>query len=544
MTVTPTFGATKIEKIVSRPEIVPKLKWAVAVTTCDRPEPTLSRTVDSLISTGWKDIDLFSDGPISNSIPKNFFQRPNREGVRVHDRPTRLGAYGNFVCAASELFQTYSDRDYFLFVQDDVVFSKNCRAYLDATLSEKPKGAVWSLYCSGTDYTDFDKKYGDAYGWKETRRGWGMMGALTVVFSAADLISFLSSQSTWLHRITRGPKATRQVDAEIGLWAQNNRTPAMFHHPSLAQHIGEKSSIYPSIKAMSDRRSSVTFVGEDFDALSFLKKNAKPILASPKRKEVQRIGLYGPLGLSPEGFVTARLADIELTRSVLCVPQAGFPVRPTTFETPIIYCASGTNSQKIGDAFRNVDAIVATVPMTPQAISWAKANDKDIVALVTDTPKKTNDPKDNPWAATLRASSLALTPWKEKIDYLGQLGARSVLGAVPAILGASGEDPPKEREGFWGPVETLKQGRHNNRVYFTNQPSKAKEELPEGVHIFNLNSEDHESLNEVIESLSLLFGKDLDGFSLPLAIRDEPQHYELIPDADFSAFLTENIRRF
>jgi hypothetical protein len=56
------------------------------------------------------------------------------------------------------------------------------------------------------------------------------------------------------------------ASAILAEWAQRQQLPVYYHAPSLAQHIGETSTVWPGAGNSGLRRAS-TFVGEDFDAL-------------------------------------------------------------------------------------------------------------------------------------------------------------------------------------------------------------------------------------------------------------------------------------
>lgn len=59
------------------------------------------------------------------------------------------------------------------------------------------------------------------------------------------------------------------VDGIIGKWARRQGVDVFFCYPSLADHIGDTSTIHPKAPNAGTRRSS-TFVGEKYDATDLL----------------------------------------------------------------------------------------------------------------------------------------------------------------------------------------------------------------------------------------------------------------------------------
>jgi hypothetical protein len=59
------------------------------------------------------------------------------------------------------------------------------------------------------------------------------------------------------------------VDGIIGKWARRQGVDVFFCYPSLADHIGDTSTIHPKAPNDGTRRSS-TFVGKVYDATDLL----------------------------------------------------------------------------------------------------------------------------------------------------------------------------------------------------------------------------------------------------------------------------------
>jgi len=57
----------------------------------------------------------------------------------------------------------------------------------------------------------------------------------------------------------------KNIDCVVGRWCREAGRPFYVHAPSLAQHVGETSTLTPAAAA-SGRRAATTFIGEDADA--------------------------------------------------------------------------------------------------------------------------------------------------------------------------------------------------------------------------------------------------------------------------------------
>jgi hypothetical protein len=72
-----------------------------------------------------------------------------------------------------------------------------------------------------------------------------------------------------LHR-RRGPShALKLIDVVVGQWAERNQLSAWSFFPSLCQHVGHTSTIWPETED-EVKRQAISFVGEAFDALRLM----------------------------------------------------------------------------------------------------------------------------------------------------------------------------------------------------------------------------------------------------------------------------------
>jgi hypothetical protein len=230
------------------PDLAPKRsrqqvrKWAVGVTTAPRPQDTLARTLESLCAAGWPDPALFIDA--AAKIPERFAHLPGTF------RDARLGAWPNYYLAMAELLLRSPDADAFLIAQDDVVFPGgiNVREYLEAALWPGERPGLVSLYCSSA-YTK------DAPGWY-LHKGLWVWGALAMVFPRELAREFVLDGRVFNHRRDRLNNGLANIDLVIGTWAMRRRIAVWHTTPSLVQHIGECSAIWPSSRADGPRRAS------------------------------------------------------------------------------------------------------------------------------------------------------------------------------------------------------------------------------------------------------------------------------------------------
>lgn len=227
----------------------PVRTWAVGMTTAPRRTPTIERSLASLSEAGWNDVRLFAEP--GSHIPNRFTHLP------VTWRESRLGPWPNYFLALHELLLRNPSADAFLLAQDDVLFApgdhqQSLRQYLQTQLWPDSRTGAVSLYTSAAYATN-------RKGWHKLNRRW-IWGALAFVYSRDALVDFLSNSAVrW--RLEGKAGGLRNIDVVVGNWqVQRNRT-IWFCSPSLAQHIGETSTIWPNARATGKRRAR-DFLGD------------------------------------------------------------------------------------------------------------------------------------------------------------------------------------------------------------------------------------------------------------------------------------------
>ena len=203
-------------------QMKPVSKWAVGVTTAARPTPTLERTLRSLDRAGWPEYHVFED-----------FER--------------AGSWPNWIGTLRSLIERYPGADAYMTVQDDAVFCRRLRKYLEDSLWPASETALCSPYCPAPYMRP-------PRGWHRENRGWYLIGALCWVIHPESARSMV----TELEQV----ESRSRVDARVGQWAANAGRSVWYHTPSLVQHTGCGNSALGD-SSMSDIRRAADFIGED-----------------------------------------------------------------------------------------------------------------------------------------------------------------------------------------------------------------------------------------------------------------------------------------
>jgi hypothetical protein len=201
------------------------------VTTAPRRQPTLSGCLDSLLRAGWERPRLFVDGPVA--VEARFADLP------VTVRETRVGAWPNFYLALAEMLMREPKADAFFLIQDDVLLydRRDLRRYLEECLwPADPVGAV-SLFCSST-YTR------PQAGWHAPEAPW-VWGAQTFLFPRASAKRLVADPDVLEHRWSGRNQGLANIDVVVGEWAARHGLAVYCPTPSLAQHVGHTSTLWP-----------------------------------------------------------------------------------------------------------------------------------------------------------------------------------------------------------------------------------------------------------------------------------------------------------
>ena len=229
--------------------------WVVGILHGPREENYLNRTWKSLEDAGWENPIIFSDG-----VEYDWSKQTRR------DEP--LGAFGNFCCALMELFMRCPRDGNILLIQDDVVFCRNTREYLESivfpTHASHAKIYIPSIAEDELRKTrDLDEK---ARGFHELRGPVSSYGAQAYVFTHQQAMALLLSYPLLYHRHNNS-RGHKNIDGAVYRTTANRNKHEYVHVPSLCQHIGQTSSLGHEWQRQS---TSTTFPGEKFDAMELL----------------------------------------------------------------------------------------------------------------------------------------------------------------------------------------------------------------------------------------------------------------------------------
>jgi hypothetical protein len=179
-------------------------------------------------------------------VPEKF---AHLAGV-LRDPP--VGCWPNYYLALSELLMRHPDADALLLAEDDALFydAESLRDYLEQILWPESHPCIVSLYCSSA-YT------APEIGWRRLPIRWGL-GALAFVFPRRVAQNLVLDLRVCGHRWIRWQEEHQglaNTDLVIGSWAWRKRIPVWYPTPSLVQHIGVTSTLYPYHPPTGERRA-------------------------------------------------------------------------------------------------------------------------------------------------------------------------------------------------------------------------------------------------------------------------------------------------
>jgi len=221
------------------------VEWSYGVTTCPQRLTTLlPRTLVSLAKSGFDCPRLFVDGPgVVRGDPP------------VTQRDSPVGAYGNWILAAWEIYVRSPQARFYAIFQDDLVMCLSVKEYIESC--ELPTTAYFNLFTFATNENIIFSK---PKGWhRSDQLG---KGGLALVFPHDAMVALLKDG----HTVNKPqlPNGHKNLDGAVqhALVAGAKFTEYV-HQPSLTQHIGRVgtlgNAIHPDAK---------TFPGEQFNAMS------------------------------------------------------------------------------------------------------------------------------------------------------------------------------------------------------------------------------------------------------------------------------------
>jgi hypothetical protein len=216
-------------------------EWAVGVTTAPRIQPVLENCLESLTQAGWKRPLLVIDAPVRISEP--FDKLP----FTLRDQS--VGAWPNYHLALTELLLRHPRACAYMVVQDDALFyhGESLPAYLERILWPGRTSCLVSLYCSDADTA------GEP-GWHPSE-GEMQSGPLALAFPRDLAKAFVNDRSVFEHRWDSDELRATSIGDVISSWAHQHGVPVWLPTPSLVQHIGETSTLWPQARAKGTRQA-------------------------------------------------------------------------------------------------------------------------------------------------------------------------------------------------------------------------------------------------------------------------------------------------
>lgn len=218
-------------------------RWKVGITVAKRKISYVDATYQSLLDAGWNEGDIWLFCEPSVDLDRVY---PN---IVTHD--VTLGEYRNWAFALKAL--SAFDADAYFTVQDDVVFCRGLREYLDRVLWPQLNCGFISPFCPSI-YAN-----GNKWHWIRKHVGKNFLMAQTLIFPRDSVIQIVNST------VFKNYNHEWHVDNFVGMWAMNYQRPPYFHNPSLAQHIGEHSAVWDGTETLDDYRIANNFVGINYE---------------------------------------------------------------------------------------------------------------------------------------------------------------------------------------------------------------------------------------------------------------------------------------
>lgn len=226
-------------------------EWAYGVTTVPQRFSTLlPRTLSSLANAGFDRPRLFVDGSNDSSRYREQY------GLDVTTRFPAVRAYGSWALALGELYLRQPHAARYAIFQDDIVCSRNLKAFLEHTYPENG-------YQNLITYPWNEKLANGQKGWvRSNQRGLGAQG---LVFNRAAVLTLLGSK----HALTK-PQDQKMGWKSIdgGVVAAMNKAgwKEWVHLPSLIQHMGITSTLQNERQPVAS-----SFRGENFDLMELIR---------------------------------------------------------------------------------------------------------------------------------------------------------------------------------------------------------------------------------------------------------------------------------
>lgn len=224
----------------------------VGVRTAPREYGNITNCLLSLNANGWVP-HVFAEPESWDMLDKDHLDA-GRLYYHWHENKERLGPWRNFNYSSKELLK-FLDADFFLMVEDDVVFVPGVREFVyEKVLPYWPKNTgMISLY-TPSHYSERQKPGTQFRVSFNNGPNDSMWGACAMLFSRQTLKKFLINRlvDNWkgannsIHQKPineREPWEIKNTDTLVGKVLMEQRRSVYYFHPSLCQHVSPVSSI-------------------------------------------------------------------------------------------------------------------------------------------------------------------------------------------------------------------------------------------------------------------------------------------------------------
>lgn len=233
----------KITKIINQREtqaLVSPKTFVIGVTIGYRSSPTFLQSINSLKESGFDCPHLFFEPNVD--IPSYI-----RDAYVYTIRPCVYGAWKNWLSSLNDLIRFYPNVDCYGIMQDDIIYSLGLKDYLQKSLWPNDNCGLVSAYCPSHYHVK-------SKGWIETNYGNSLWAACTYFMTPNMAKSIIK----WEFGLKYNEKSG--IDNVVGKFCKENNFIPYYHKPSLAQHIGQTSSIWGPKNRASGKRAADDFI--------------------------------------------------------------------------------------------------------------------------------------------------------------------------------------------------------------------------------------------------------------------------------------------
>ncbi len=198
----------------------------VGMITCSRPIIDVHDSINRLRSGGFGDlVHLFCEPgtPTLRPMPR----------VIVHHNPVRRGMVGNWAYSLRWLVE-HTQADFLMICEDDVAFCRGARDAWNSSIDQLGPVGFWSLYTPRRDR----ELVRQSRGWVASNRGRDTWGTQAMCFPRSSAEILLKYDALRVEDQMRGP-----TDAIVAQCFVDAKIPCYYHNPSLANHLGQISSV-------------------------------------------------------------------------------------------------------------------------------------------------------------------------------------------------------------------------------------------------------------------------------------------------------------